>query len=189
MPNYDNLPEEYQPAWYRLKLKPLNADSQMTKDDIKNQMKKHENLFIKKSAPVIILNEEEDIPKIVEAKVMQSADASMWYEELDGKVDESSIVDNNDVVDLEKIQTQPSKSIVSIRQKLLEEKKIKEKAESKTMFVAPGEYVLLHKKQIVEVGVLSKIKPLAVEIIINSENISDDDLVIFLRVPLDKIFR
>ena len=57
------------------------------------------------------------------------------------------------------------------------------------MFVAPGEYVLLHKKQIVEVGVLSKIKPLAEEIIINSENISDDDLVIFLRVPLDKIFR
>ena len=36
---------------------------------------------------------------------------------------------------------------------------------------------------------IEKIKPLVEEIIINNEELTDDDLAVFLRVPLDKIFK
>ena len=57
------------------------------------------------------------------------------------------------------------------------------------MFAAPGEYVLFYNKQVVDVGKLDKVKAFAEDIIINNENLSEDDLVIFLRVPLGKIFK
>jgi hypothetical protein len=187
--SYENLPEKYRPAYIRAGLTPLKADSQMESDEVKTQMKKQKvDPYAKKSAPIIFLKDGEDPPKIREGLTMQATEASMWYEN-DTPVPEDQVIDNNDFVDLEKIQIPAPACISSIRQKLLSKKQEQIKPDKKPMFAAPGEYVLFYNREIVEVGTLEKIKPLIEEIIINNEELTDDDLAVFLRVPLDKIFK
>jgi len=187
--DYETLPEDYRPAWYRAGLTPLSSNSEMKPDEVKSQMKKQKvDPYAKKSAPIIFLKDGEEPPKIREALTMQAPEASMWYEDSNSSVPEDQIVDNNDFVDLEKIQITAPPSISSIRQKLLKSKE-QVKPEKKAMFAAPGEYVLFYNKEIIEVGALQKIKPLIEEIIINNQELTDDDLAVFLRVPLDKIFK
>lgn len=192
---FEDLPEKYQPAWFRDKLTPLKANAPMNTEDIKNQMTKYVKTpdtikqsdiseFTKKSANVKIIKDDEEFP-IKQAAVMQSADANMWYEDLS---EENKVIDNNDVVDLEQAQIKAPEAISSIRQKLLLKNKPQE-LKQKNMFAAPGEYVLFYNKQVVDVGKLDKVKAFAEDIIINNENLSEDDLVIFLRVPLGKIFK
>ncbi len=193
---FEDLPEKYQPAWFRDKLTPLKANIQMNTEDIKKQMTKYVknpdtikqsdiNEFTKKSANVKIIKDDEELP-VKQPAVMQSADANMWYEDLSEEGDK--VIDNNDTVDLEQVQIKAPEAISSIRQKLLLKNKPPE-PKQKNMFAAPGEYVLFYNKQVADVGKLDKVKALAEEIIINNENLSDDDLVIFLRVPLEKIFK
>lgn len=198
---FEDLPEKYQPAWFRDKLTPLKANIPMNTEDVKNQMTKFAKIktedvkqskanrfddeFTKQSANITILKEDDDIP-IRSASVMQSADANMWYEDLSEEGDK--VIDNNDDVDLEQAQIKAPEAISSIRQKLLLKNKPQE-LKQKNMFAAPGEYVLFYNKQVVDVGKLDKVKACAEDIIINNENLAEDDLVIFLRVPLGKIFK
>ena len=76
--------------------------------------------------------------------------------------------------------------LTNIRQKLINKNQPKKIAEK---VAAPGEFVIIVKGHPVHIGDLVSTKEKCEEVIISNEDLDDDDLLIFMRVPIGKIIK
>ena len=144
-----------------------------------------------KGIPASIIEEDRQFPQIKPAKEMQQPQETMWYDEMDEKIPPGKIIDNNDAVDNEKLQKHNVKitvdsELTNIRQKLINKNQPKKIAEK---VAAPGEFVIIVKGHPVHIGDLVSTKEKCEEVIISNEDLDDDDLLIFMRVPIGKIIK
>ena len=183
-----DLPEEHIPQWYQRNIAPVRVDF------VNGRMQMGDDM--QRQRQVTKPRQEEDVPKIKPAARMEDPKDSMWYE-ADEFADPNKVIDNNETVDLEAIQKfnvkvkpiveekkEKMDTISKLRAKFDEEKKPKEQAR----IAAPGEFVVMLNNKVVTIGDANAIKPIVKEIVLSKSNISDNDLVVFLRVPLDTLF-
>lgn len=155
-----------------------------------NEERLNQEVIMKERFKPIPVDEDELDAKIKDASTMQDPKDSMWFDEMDN-TDPNKIVDNNDFDDLDKkqkleIKVPANQSIVAmIKNKLRKEKQAPEKAR----IAKPGEFVIMYKDKVCNIGSLNDIKESCINIIESNENISDDDILVFLRIPLQKIFK
>ena len=179
----EGLPEEHIPQWYQRNIAPARVDfvdgrMQLGGDDMPRQRQINNR------------HEEESVPKIKPAARMEDPKETMWYE-ADEFGDSSKVIDNNETVDLETIQKFKVKpmgnkedTIAKLRAKFDAENKPAEQAR----IAAPGEFVVMLNNKVINIGDAETIKPLVKKIVLTKQDLSDNDLVVFLRVPLDSLF-
>lgn len=191
------VPKEYYPEWYKKGCIPFEIDESRLSVEKERLMKEKESTFIsgprQKFSPTII-EDENDLPKIKQAEQMQPGSESEWFDEMSPDATEDRIIDNNDEIDVEKLQkhvirVKESKkemnTINDIRQKLISKKK----AEDVAVIAAPGEFVVWFKNKVVNVGPLESTRKICEELILDNDDLDDDDLLIFLRIPINKIIK
>ena len=148
--------------------------------------------------PIAIIKEEPDVDMIKRADQMQNPKETIWYDDLD-ESDPSKIIDNNEVDDFDKKQKLEIKvpaagiktnSVVSmIRRKLQEEQMQEQVVEEPVKIAKPGEFVIMYKNRVCNIGTLEEMKQSCIEIVEKNDNVSDDDILVFLRIPLQKLFK
>ena len=184
------VPEEFHPEWYRQGYVPINVELN-NKEPI-NEAK----MLNRQGYKAISIEDESEIPKIKEALQMQSNKESQWYDNL---AEDGEAVDNNESVDVDSLQKHkislkeikpndkemaPS-DLTTIRSKLLQKRKVEDKAR----VASPGEFVVWFCEKVVHVGNLNATKEICEKLIVENEDIQDDDLMIFLRIPVAKLFK
>ncbi len=209
-----DVPKKYIPEWLSLGKPPHEIDSNRLEEPViakkeqntttedptttNNPYKRRarnypNNTNLKKdTAPIVVLSDEEfdesdETPKIKINPNMQPAAASMWYT-ADMAVDNSTeIVDNNDIVDLDPIQS-ASPVVASIGQKIKSPENTT--TDDCNRPAKPGEFILMYNGKTSIIGSLTKIKEKATKLLkTHGSTISNKDMVIFLRVPLEKVFK
>lgn len=188
-------PSKYQPEWLKRGIVPFEVDTERLRQTItQGNVNMNKNMELRQRYPAKVIPDE-DAPKIKNAPVMAKPDEAMWYDD-DAAVKPEDIIDNNDVVNNDKIQRfevkspvkQTTTSVVDkIREKFSEKPT---KPEEKARIAQPGEFVLMIDNKVIEIGKLEEVKTACEEEIMKREfDIKDEDILIFLRVPLDKVFK
>ncbi len=134
------VPEKYYPEWYNRGLVPFEIDEERLRETMTDNNQKQR-------FPAAIIDDEDEAPKIKPATIMQNPKDTAWYDEMDAEIPSGKILDNNDIVDNEKLQKYEVKmsandELVDIRAKLLEKQKPKKEAPTTA---APGEFVVMVK--------------------------------------------
>ena len=184
-----NVPKKYQPYWMQIGAVPFEVDvDRINKEDIRQKINEPRQQF-----KATVIESDEEIPQIKMAQHMEPEEASAWYDEVDPKIPLDKMIDNNDVVDIGALQRhkiisdlQSPNTINDVRERL---KKDVEPEPEEARIAQPGEFVVLLRNKLTFIGNLAAAKAAAEKIILDNEDLGDDELIIFLRVPLNKIFR
>jgi hypothetical protein len=175
---------KYQPEWRRLKITPKRVDLS-TEDyngDIMENLKRNRGYqdLKKKTAEVRVMPDDSDLPQIKLSANMAPVTAGMWYS--NDKIDPTRVVDNNDDYDYESLQIDNSNSVISqIKQKYTKELEQTVPQQNKN-------FVLLLKRKPILIGTLDEVKEKAKDIILQVDDLRDEDVMVFMRIPLEKIF-
>jgi len=196
IPLFDlNLPDEYKPEWYKFGIEPYKSHSVLEEGDV--MLKKPQNfnsvrgfpaLKEKPENPLTIREaESENLIKIKEAEVMADPEEFAWFNADDQSKNIEKIIDNNEDVDIEKIQKievpkETFESVHSIRDKLLQKK-------TKERIADVGAFVVLYKGSNIYIGDEEGVREVCEQIILENEDLEDNDLIVFYRVSLQKFFR
>ena len=183
-----NVPEEYYPEWYRKGCIPFEVDDERLQEEARRLMEEaHMKIPIqtRQQYPAVSIENEDDIPKIKLAQHMQDPKTTEWFDEMDTST-ASKTIDNNDIVFPSQFiphANEQAESINNIRQKLLSKKKMSENPR----LAEPGEYVVLLKNKVQHIGGIEQTKEVCESLIIENEDLNNDDLIVFYRVPLSNI--
>jgi len=187
-----DLPDEFKPEWYKLGIEPTKMRSVLEEGDMmfkKPQVSNYRRGIppIEEKPMTVKEAEKENLISIKEAEVMTDPSEYAWFNADDQPEDIENIVDNNEDVNVEGIQQinvpeETYDSIHNIRDKLLKRKQRNRMADV-------GDFVVLHKGANIYVGDESGVGEVCEQIILENENLTDDDLVVFYRVSLQKFFR
>jgi len=188
MDNNFKVPKKYWPEWYKKGLVPFEIEEER----LEGEMVMSQPINKAKGISASIIENDDDIPKIKQAKEMQSPDETMWYDEMPAHLPPGKIIDNNDVVDNAKLQKyevkmQEDNEIMDIRKRLLDEMQPKE--EPKPKLAAPGEFVVWIRGHAGHIGDIKSTAEVCKKIIIEDDTLEADDLQVFMRVPLNKIVK
>ena len=172
---------KYESEYKRLGVQPIIKDfDSADRGEIMDNMKRNRDYqdLTKKRADVKIITDDSEMPPIKLSPNMAPANAGMWYD--NEKIDPNKAIDNNVRVDLEPLQIDNPDSIVS--------KIIKQYAKPEPTQSEGKNFVLLLKRKPVLIGNLDEIREKAKDMILQLEGLQDDDIMVFMRIPLDKIF-
>jgi len=199
------VPEAYYPEWYKKGVIPFEIEEDRLQSEAEDMMKHGERR--QQYAPIVdnkerrrqqLTEEDEKFLKIKDAPEMEDESATAWFDDSPKNVSGDKIVDNNDVVDVgilqrhalnfqEEKESKKMSKIEEIKRNLL---KSREDANAEVARIAaPGEFSIMFKGKVIHIGKLETIKEVCEQVIMEHDDIDDDDLLIFLRVPLDKIFK
>jgi len=128
--------------------------------------------------------------EIKESEFMENPNESNWFDADEQPDNYKDIIDDNDDVDCETIQkikvsSEAFKSIENVKKEVLPDTFQQQVSKPKI-----NDFVIIYKNMDVFVGNNKKeVKRVCEKIIIENEDIVDDDLMIFFRVPLNEIFK
>lgn len=185
-----NVPNEYYPEWYRKGCIPFEVEEERLQEEARRLIEEGKMKIpistTRQKFPAIPIENEEDIPKIRLAQRMQDPKETEWFDEMDVSI-KDKIIDNNDFVFPDKPETimRPNidDSIENIRKKLLSKKKIG----NTERLAEPEEYVILLKNKVQHIGKLEEVRSVCENIILENEDLEDNDIIVFYRVPISKI--
>lgn len=175
----EKIPFKYYPEWYKKGLQPIEVDQERLKE-LGEEMALAEKFGNKQQfKPVKVLDD--DIPNIKPAAAMQDPKDSMWYDDCSTDAPQPNVNSG-------KKQTSTG-TINTLRQKLLELPKEKVQELKPQRIAKPGECVTMLKGSAINIGTLKESKAVCEKIILTQSDLDDDDLCVFLRIPLEKLFQ
>jgi hypothetical protein len=177
-----NVPNDYKPEWYKKGIEPYKVDVKRTE--------KNEGVFMPKQVnnrrgigPI----KNEDELDIKQAKQMESPIESMFFDSEDQPENYKNMIDDNENVNIDNIQkisvpNETFDSVENIRNKLFKKRKQNNKIPN------VGDFIVIYNGKPIVIGDENDVREICEKIIIENEDLTDDDLMVYYRVSLGKFF-